>query len=161
MKVETLRREKISERDERLLKVNQLKDKIRDELKNIRISELHILSTLNTSILNDELYKNCILTLTALFAIEDFIDIPDTFMQEDSIYADEDVVIYTIHMYYIDIMLSDSFNFCQRILVRLASHGMYYFLGDILNERNLIPSIISIFDELEYDSKKARKGILI
>lgn len=152
MKVETLRREKISERDERLLKVNQLKDKIRAELKSIRKSEIHILNTFN---MNKEAYKECILTLSTLFAIEDFIDNPNTFMEEDSVYTEQDVVIYVIHSYYINLMLDNSFNFCQCILTRLLSHkNMYYFLGDILNERNLIPSIISIFDELEYDKRK-------
>ena len=136
MKVETLRREKISERDERLLKVNQLKDKIRAELKSIRKSEIHILNTFN---MNKEAYKECILTLSTLFAIEDFIDNPNTFMEEDSVYTEQDVVIYVIHSYYINLMLDNSFNFCQCILTRLLSHkNMYY----------------SIFDELEYDKRK-------
>lgn len=152
MKVETLRREKISEKDERILKVNQLKDKIRAELNDIRNAEMRILNTFN---MNREAYKECILTLATLFAIEDFIDTPNTFMEEDSVYAEQDVVIYVTHSYYINLMLDDSFNFCQRILIRLLSHkNMYYFLGDMLNERNLIRSIISIFDELEYDKKK-------
>lgn len=156
MKVETLRREKISEKDERILKVNQLKDKIRAELKDIRNAEMRILNTFN---MNRDAYKECVLTLSTLFAIEDFIDNPNTFMEEDSVYAEQDVVIYVTHSYYINLMLDDSFNFCQRILIRLSSHkNMYYFLGDILNERNLIRSIISIFDELEYDDKRSAKN---
>lgn len=156
MKVETLRREKISEKDERILKVNQLKDKIRAELKDIRNAEVHILNTFN---MNREAYKECILTLATLFAIEDFIDNPNTFMEEDSVYTEQDVVIYVTHSYYINLMLDDSFNFCQRILTRLSSQKeRYYSLGAILSERYLIPNIISIFDELEYDDKRSVKN---
>lgn len=134
------------------MKVNQLKDKIRAELGDIRNTEMHILNTFN---MNRDAYKECVLTLSTLFAIEDFIDNPNTFMEEDSVYTEQDVVIYATHSYYINLMLDDSFNFCQHILIRLLSHkNMYYFLGDILNERHLIPYIISIFDELEYDKRK-------
>lgn len=156
MKVETLRREKISEKDERILKVNQLKDKIRAELNDIRNAEMRILNTFN---MNREAYKECILTLATLFAIEDFIDNPNTFMEEDSVYTEQDVVIYVTHSYYINLMLDDSFIFCQRILTRLSSQkDRYYSLGAILSERYLIPNIISIFDELEYDDKRGVKN---
>ena len=134
------------------MKVNQLKDKIRAELRDIRNTEIHILNTFN---MNRDAYKESVLTLSTLFAIEDFIDNPNTFMEEASVYTEQDVVIYVTHSYYINLMLDDSFNFCQRILIHLLSHNdLYYFLGVILNERNLIRSIISIFDELEYDERR-------
>jgi hypothetical protein len=152
MNVGLLRNERISNKEERLSKVNKLKDKIRAELVEIRKSEMNILSTFA---MNKKAYKECILTLTALFAIEDFIDNPNVFMRASAVYSEDDIIIYTTHIYHINLMLDDKFNFCQRVLTHIHSLGEYYSLSDILYEKNLIRDIISVFDEMEYDSKRA------
>ena len=142
--------ERISNKEERLTKVNKLKDKIRTELEEIRKSEMHILNTFN---MNKESYKECILTLTALFAIEDFIDDPYVFMRESAVYSEDDIIIYTTHIYHINLMLDDKFNFCQHVLILLQTLNGYYSLEDILYEKNLIRNLITSFDEIDYDNR--------
>ena len=147
-KSEKIAYEKISDKDKRQLKVNQLKEKIRSELESMRKNEIKILNTFGID-------KECILNLFALYAIEDFINNPNVFMNFSSIYKDEDIIFYQTHIYYINLMLEDKFNFCQTILTKLKSQDDgFYYIGSFMYEKNLIHNIISIVYEMIYDDSK-------
>lgn len=155
--------EKLSEIDIRKEKVNKLKDKIREEIATYR---KRYGEELNPNMDNDypefaEDYKTSVLEMTALYALEEFINEDYSFMCWEVQDSEIDRIVYTVPMDMIECMSRDDFNFIFQLFFNLGDNlRNYYMVGEFMNDRYFAYDFVSVIDKVLYDEakKKEKKG---